>query len=226
MELLETSVKRRLRSDVPVGTSLSGGLDSSTIVGIVSNTKKNKHTFSARFPGFSKDEGKYIDIVSSLFETNHHNIVVNEDELLPELDKLIYHQEEPFQTVKSIEKGSRLHGIYEKTLAALSDPKHQQNIIEEFPKPSIHRRNTGYAVDMLLHTNAFELTDAPFNFCSLISGSEGTLCFATRIKLHVDVLPPAHLGLVCGHFNTIDEALRANLIALQFNPSASELMDH
>jgi asparagine synthase (glutamine-hydrolysing) len=98
MELLETSVKRRLRSDVPVGTSLSGGLDSSTIVGIVSNTKKNNHTFSARFPGFSKDEGKYIDIVSSLFETNHHNIVVNEDELLPELDKLIYHQEEPFQT--------------------------------------------------------------------------------------------------------------------------------
>jgi Fe-S oxidoreductase len=79
---------------------------------------------------------------------------------------------------------------------------------------------------MLLHTNAFEQTDAPFNFCSLISGSEGTLCFATRIKLHVDALPPAHLGLVCGHFNTIDEALRANLIALQFNPSASELMDH
>ena len=134
--------------------------------------------------------------------------------------------EDPFETIKTLEKGSRLHGIYEKTLASLSDPQHQKNIIEEFPKPSIHRRNTGYAVDMLLHTNAFEQTDAPFNFCSLISGSEGTLCFATRIKLHVDALPPAHLGLVCGHFNTIDEALRANLIALQFNPSASELMDH
>jgi FAD/FMN-containing dehydrogenase/Fe-S oxidoreductase len=134
--------------------------------------------------------------------------------------------EDPFETIKTLEKGSRLHGIYEKTLASLSDPQLQKNIIEEFPKPSIHRRNTGYAVDMLLHTNAFEQTDAPFNFCSLISGSEGTLCFATRIKLHVDALPPAHLGLVCGHFNTIDEALRANLIALQFNPSASELMDH
>ncbi len=137
-----------------------------------------------------------------------------------------FKSEDPFETIKTLPLGSRLRGIYEKTLAALSDPKHQQNIIEEFPKPSIHRRNTGYAVDMLLHTNAFESTDAPFNFCSLISGSEGTLCFATRIKLHVDALPPAHLGLVCGHFNTIDEALRANLIALQFNPSASELMDH
>jgi FAD/FMN-containing dehydrogenase/Fe-S oxidoreductase len=137
-----------------------------------------------------------------------------------------FKSENPLETIKTLEKGSRLHGIYENTLAALSDPTNQKNITEEFPKPSIHRRNTGYAVDMLLHTNAFEPTDAPFNFCSLISGSEGTLCFATRIKLHVDALPPAHLGLVCGHFNTIDEALRANLIALQFNPSASELMDH
>ena len=134
--------------------------------------------------------------------------------------------EDPFETIKSLKKGTRLHGIYENTLAALSDPTNQKNITEDFPKPSIRRRNTGYAVDMLLHTKAFESTDAPFNFCSLLSGSEGTLCFATRIKLHVDVLPPAHLGLVCGHFNTIDEALRANLIALQFNPSASELMDH
>jgi FAD/FMN-containing dehydrogenase/Fe-S oxidoreductase len=134
--------------------------------------------------------------------------------------------EDPFETIKSLKKGTRLHGIYENTLAVLSDPTNQKNITEEFPKPSIRRRNTGYAVDMLLHTKAFESTDAPFNFCSLLSGSEGTLCFATRIKLHVDVLPPAHLGLVCGHFNTIDEALRANLIALQFNPSASELMDH
>lgn len=137
-----------------------------------------------------------------------------------------FKSEDPFETIKTLEKGSRLHRIYEKTLESLSDPRNQRNITEEFPKPSIDRRNTGYAVDMLLHTKAFEQTDTPFNFCSLISGSEGTLCFATRIKLHVDPLPPAHLGLVCGHFNTIDEALRANLIALQFNPSASELMDH
>ena len=134
--------------------------------------------------------------------------------------------EDPYETIKSLPHGSRLHSIYEKTIVALSEPKNQKNIREEFPKPSIDRRNTGYAVDMLLHTKAFEPTDTPFNFCSLLAGSEGTLCFATRIKLHVDPLPPAHLGLVCGHFNTIDEALRANLIALQFNPSASELMDH
>jgi Fe-S oxidoreductase len=108
----------------------------------------------------------------------------------------------------------------------LSEPENQLNIQNEFPKPSIHRRNTGYAVDMLLNSEAFISGKPAFNFCALLSGSEGTLCFVTKIKLHVDKLPPAHLGLVCGHFNTIDEALRANLVALTFNPSASELMDH
>jgi FAD/FMN-containing dehydrogenase len=152
--------------------------------------------------------------------------VLEIDGFLSDGSPVHFKAEDPFETIKSLKSGTRLHGIYENTLAALSDPTNQKNITEEFPKPSIRRRNTGYAVDMLLHTKAFESIDAPFNFCSLLSGSEGTLCFATRIKLHVDLLPPAHLGLVCGHFNTIDEALRANLIALQFNPSASELMDH
>ena len=137
-----------------------------------------------------------------------------------------FEAEDPFETVKQLPEGSRLHTIYTQTLAALSNPTHQQNIQSEFPKPSIKRRNTGYAVDMLLNSNAFIADKPAFNFCNLLAGSEGTLCFATRIKLHVDPLPPAHLGLVCAHFNSIDEALRANLIALKFNPSASELMDH
>jgi asparagine synthase (glutamine-hydrolysing) len=97
-ELLQTSVERRLRSDVPVGTSLSGGLDSSTIVSLVSEFSSNNHTFSARFPGFVKDEGRYIDMVQQHFKTDHHNVIVDENELLGEFEKLLYHQEEPFQT--------------------------------------------------------------------------------------------------------------------------------
>jgi FAD/FMN-containing dehydrogenase/Fe-S oxidoreductase len=139
---------------------------------------------------------------------------------------VLFEAEDPFDTIKKLPQGSRLHTIYAQTLAALSDPENQKNIQSEFPKPSIKRRNTGYAVDMLLNSSAFSADKPAFNFCNLLAGSEGTLCFATRIKLHVDPLPPSHLGLVCAHFNTIDEALRANLIALQFDPSASELMDH
>jgi hypothetical protein len=134
-----------------------------------------------------------------------------------------FEEENPFQTLESLPEGSRLKEIYTNTLAALSKPENQTNIQNEFPKPSIHRRNTGYAVDMLLNSDAFIPGKPAFNFCALLSGSEGTLCFATKIKLHVDPLPPAHLGLVCGHFNSIDEALRANLIALTFNQSKNNL---
>jgi len=137
-----------------------------------------------------------------------------------------FDSENPFDTLNALEKGSRLHDIYSKTLEALSDIDVQNQIIDEFPKPSIHRRNTGYALDSLLNTKAFGKSQTDFNFCSLLAGSEGTLFFVTRVKLHVDPMPPAHIGLVCAHFNTIDEALRANLIALKFQPSASELMDH
>lgn len=137
-----------------------------------------------------------------------------------------FQAEDPFSTLNELKEGSTLHRIYSKTLEALSDLEIQANIIKEFPKPSIHRRNTGYALDMLLNSKAFGKNATDFNFCSLLAGSEGTLFFATKIKLHVDAVPPAHIGLVCAHFNSIDEALRANLIALQFDPSASELMDH
>jgi FAD/FMN-containing dehydrogenase/Fe-S oxidoreductase len=116
--------------------------------------------------------------------------------------------------------------IYRETNAILSDNFNQEEIRKEFPKPTIERRNTGYALDMLLNCEPFTEGGKPFNFCELIAGSEGTLCFLTEIKLHVNDMPPPEIGLVCGHFNTVDESLRANLIALKYNPSASELMDH
>jgi asparagine synthase (glutamine-hydrolysing) len=97
-ELFYNSVKKRLRSDVPVGSSLSGGLDSSSVVAAISQYTINNYTFSARFPGFSKDEGVFINEVVSKFKTKHHNIEINEKGILEDLDKLIEHQEEPFQT--------------------------------------------------------------------------------------------------------------------------------
>ncbi len=116
--------------------------------------------------------------------------------------------------------------IYRETNKILADSFNQTEIRKEFPKPSIERRNTGYALDMLLNCEPYTAGGKPFNLCELIAGSEGTLCFLTEIKLHVDDLPPTEIGLVCGHFNTVDESLRANLIALKYKPSASELMDH
>jgi Fe-S oxidoreductase len=79
---------------------------------------------------------------------------------------------------------------------------------------------------VLLESAPFTAGGENFNFCKLIAGSEGTLAFVTEIKLNVVPLPPKEMGLLCVHFNSIDEALRANLVALKYSPSASELIDH
>ncbi|HRI19472.1 MAG TPA: FAD-binding oxidoreductase, partial [Panacibacter sp.] len=116
--------------------------------------------------------------------------------------------------------------IYKKVRSLLSNYENQVEIRKEFPKKSVERRNTGYAVDVLLESAPFTAGAADFNFCKLIAGSEGTLAFITEIKLNVVPLPPKETGLLCVHFNSIDESLRANLIALKYKPSASELIDH
>ncbi|HWB25975.1 MAG TPA: FAD-linked oxidase C-terminal domain-containing protein [Chitinophagaceae bacterium] len=124
-------------------------------------------------------------------------------------------------------EGSSLEAnIYKTTRSLLSNYDNQVEIRKQFPKKSIERRNTGYAVDVLLETAPFTAGTADFNFCKLIAGSEGTLAFITEIKLNVVPLPPKEVGLLCVHFNSIDESLRANLIALKYKPSASELIDH
>lgn len=115
--------------------------------------------------------------------------------------------------------------IYRQIRDELSDPQKQQQIREGFPAPAIHRRNTGYAVDTLLAAEIFTPRGEDFNFCKLLAGSEGTLAFITEIKIHVDPLPPAHTGLLCAHFHSVSEALKAVLIAMEHQPRAVELMD-
>jgi FAD/FMN-containing dehydrogenase/Fe-S oxidoreductase len=116
--------------------------------------------------------------------------------------------------------------VYKQIRTMLGHHANQEEIRREFPKPGIARRNTGYAIDMLLETAPFTAGTSDFNFCKLIAGSEGTLAFLTEIKLHVDPLPPKETGLLCVHFNNVDESLRANIIAMRYKPSASELIDH
>ena len=116
--------------------------------------------------------------------------------------------------------------IYSKVRSILSNYDNQVEIRKEFPRKTVERRNTGYAIDVLLDSAPFTAGEADFNFCKLIAGSEGTLAFITEIKLSLNELPPKETGLLCVHFNSIDESLQANLIALRYKPSASELIDH
>ena len=115
--------------------------------------------------------------------------------------------------------------IYREISKLLGDAGNRAEISREFPKPSIHRRNTGYALDLLAACAPFTPDGPPFNFCRLLAGSEGTLAFLTEITLACEPLPPRETALLCVHCATIDEALRANLVALRHAPRACELMD-
>ncbi len=116
--------------------------------------------------------------------------------------------------------------IYQNIFNILSNPANQKEIREKFPDPKLTRRNMGYAIDELLNSEIFTSGGNSFNFCKLLAGSEGTLAFSYRIKLNLIPLPPLHKGLVCAHFNTLEESLDGNLIALKHNPGAIELMDN
>lgn len=116
--------------------------------------------------------------------------------------------------------------IYRNISKILSDKTNREKIQKEFPEPSLHRRNTGYALDLLLDAEPFTENGETFNFCKLLCGSEGTLMFSTEIKLNLVELPPSHKGLLVVHHNSIAESLKANLIALSHKPVAIELIDN
>lgn len=97
--LFTTAVKKRLRSDVAIGTSLSGGLDSSAIVAVIQQLQSHTlQTFSATFPGFEKDESAYIKNVADQFNIKNFQVQPTADDLVKNFEKLCYHQEEPFQS--------------------------------------------------------------------------------------------------------------------------------
>jgi FAD/FMN-containing dehydrogenase/Fe-S oxidoreductase len=115
--------------------------------------------------------------------------------------------------------------IYRNIQETLANTANQQEIRNEFPDPKVTRRNNGYALDMLLETDPFTRNGKPFNFCKLLAGSEGTLLFTTKIKLNLVALPPKFQGLVCAHFNTLEDAFYGNIVALRHRPDAIELTD-
>jgi asparagine synthase (glutamine-hydrolysing) len=95
-DLFEESVRCRLISDVPLGTFNSGGVDSSLVTSIVKNLKKEDlHTFSVGFNEPTYDESPYAEVVAARLGTQHHKIIMSEQEYIENLDRTLWALEEP-----------------------------------------------------------------------------------------------------------------------------------
>lgn len=105
--LFYDSIKKRLLSDVPVGSCLSGGLDSSSIVLAMDeiNEKAGIKTFSLTFPGEKNDESKFQDQIIQVTESEPYHVSPSSEDFLNDIYDLIYTQEEPFS-------GTSVYGQY------------------------------------------------------------------------------------------------------------------
>ena len=115
--------------------------------------------------------------------------------------------------------------IYKSVLDILKSKPVKQDILNHFPKPNIHRRNTGYALDNLVNTEMFTDSSKRFNFCDILAGSEGTLAFSTEITLKLDDLPPKEEALIVLHFDSIDNCLTSVVEAMKHNLYSCEMLD-
>lgn len=115
--------------------------------------------------------------------------------------------------------------IYRHIREILSDNTNVDEILSQYPDKDIKRRNTGYALDLLLDNEIFGNSGKKFNFSKLIAGSEGTLALITEVKLNLIELPPKTKALMCVHTENFQDVFKANLIALKHFPVSVELMD-
>jgi asparagine synthase (glutamine-hydrolysing) len=128
--LLQVSVNKRLRSDVAIGASLSGGLDSSSIVSLISPLS----SFTAVFPGFERDELKYAKSVAEKFALQHYTTEVSEADIVNDFEKLCYNQEEPFGSA-SILAQYKVYGLAkEHNIKVLLDGQGADEILAGYPK--------------------------------------------------------------------------------------------
>lgn len=120
---------------------------------------------------------------------------------------------------------SREGEIYRKLYEELKPKAIQKQITDGFPKPEIHRRNTGYAVDCLINSTIFSGSSKKLNIAELLCGSEGTLAFTTEVTLKLDPLPPKNAVMIAAHFDSVNKCLQAVVPAMQHDLFSCEMMD-
>ncbi len=127
---------------------------------------------------------------------------------------------------KKKQNGSTLEAsLYNNIYKELVNKEIAKEVIDHFPKPEIHRRNTGYAVDELLKSEIFGGKEPYFNMAELLCGSEGTLAFTTEITVQLDDLPPALSAMVVTHYTSLEDCLMDVVPVMKHPLHLCEMMD-
>jgi asparagine synthase (glutamine-hydrolysing) len=135
--LFANSIRKRLRSDVAIGTSLSGGLDSSSIVAYCTDETAAQYThkcFTASFSGFEKDETVYAAAVAKRFGLQHHITTVAKDEVADVMEKVAAQQDEPFSSASVLAQYKVFEAAKAKGVTVLLDGQGADEILGGYNK--------------------------------------------------------------------------------------------
>lgn len=134
-EMFFKSIEFRLRSDVKVGSSLSGGLDSSSIVCSINKVfnVSEFNTFSAVFPGFKNDESEFIKEVIEQTHFNAHYIKPDADSFIRNFDDIMWHQEEPIGNASLIAQYEVIQKSKSANTPVLIDGQGADEILAGYP---------------------------------------------------------------------------------------------
>lgn len=135
--LFAGSIQKRLRSDVPIGTSLSGGLDSSSIVAAISQQQAQYYqhqSFTAVFPGFEKNEEGFARKVADQFDLQQHIVSLSAEQLINDWESFLYHQEEPVGSASAFAQYKVFELAKQKNITVLLDGQGADEILAGYHK--------------------------------------------------------------------------------------------
>lgn len=154
LEIFKDSIKLRLRSDVPVGTCLSGGLDSSSIVCVLNkmiDTSKQK-TFSSCFEDKRFDEREYIEEVVKATSVTPFHTFPNVDHIYPQIQKIVWHHDEPFDSTSIFAQWSVMELAKQNKVVVLLDGQGADEILAGYNRYKIY-----FFLDYLRRKNLVEI---------------------------------------------------------------------
>lgn len=135
--LFSQSIKKRLRSDVAIGTSLSGGLDSSAVVAFCDRQLSDHYShkcYTASFDGFEKDELKYAEIIAKKFGLEHHITTISASGIAKLMDEVMYHQEEPITSASVLAQYKVFQSAKQNGVTVLLDGQGADEVLAGYRK--------------------------------------------------------------------------------------------